>query len=121
MLPTSPWRSIDRQPEALVEVLRTVFEDGEGGCATGNGCVAVICNTVGRAQTIYQALRAAHIVPPDDLILFHARFPLRQRQEIESFVLNRFGFGENVARPERAIVVATQVIEQSLDRSCTRD
>ena len=77
------------------------------------GCAAVICNTVGRAQELYRALRQAQIVPDEDLILFHARFPPAWRDEIEQQVLSQFGkAGE---RPERAIVVATQVIEQSLD------
>ena len=96
---------IDREPPALVEILRTALQDG--------GCAAVICNTVGRAQAMYQALADAHIVPDDDLILFHARFPLNRRQEIEGRVLSRFG--KDGQRPKRAIVVATQVIEQSLD------
>ncbi len=95
----------DRQPQTLTETLRAELEE--------SGCAAVICNTVGRAQTTYQALRDLQIVSPDNLILFHARFPLHQRQKIESLVLDRFG--KNGERPERAIVVATQVIEQSLD------
>jgi len=96
---------VDGRPQALAETLRAELEEG--------GCAAVICNTVGRAQTIYQTLRDAQIVPPDDLTLFHARFPLHLRQQTESLVLDQFGKGGT--RPERAIVVATQVIEQSLD------
>lgn len=96
----------DRQPKALVETLGNALKEG--------GCAAVICNTVGRAQAVYQTLRDAQIVSPDNLILFHARFPLYQRQGIEKLVLDRFGKKDG-ARPERAIVVATQVIEQSLD------
>jgi CRISPR-associated endonuclease/helicase Cas3 len=97
---------IDRQPKALVETLENALKEG--------GCAAVICNTVGRAQTVYQRLRDAQIVSPDNLILFHARFPLHQRQGIEKLVLDWFGKKDG-GRPERAIVVATQVIEQSLD------
>jgi len=96
----------DRQPQALVETLGNALKEG--------GCVAVICNTVGRAQAVYQTLRDAQIVSPDNLILFHARFPLYQRQGVEKLVLDRFGKKDGT-RPERAIVVATQVIEQSLD------
>jgi CRISPR-associated endonuclease/helicase Cas3 len=59
-------------------------------------------------------LERARLVPDDDLILFHARFPFAWRQEIEKQVLDRFG-KDAARRPERAIVVATQVIEQSLD------
>lgn len=77
------------------------------------GCVAVICNTVGRAQSLYNALRAAG-VPKRQLILFHARFPHARRHELEREVLGRFG--RKGRRPKtRRIVVATQVIEQSLD------
>lgn len=82
------------------------------------GCAAVICNTVRRAQEVYCALRQAALVPDEDLILFHARFPPRWRKTIEIGVLRRFGKPQEERpneRPARAIVVATQVIEQSLD------
>jgi CRISPR-associated endonuclease/helicase Cas3 len=98
-------RWLSREPEAVVDVLRTTLQEG--------GCAAVICNTITRVQEIYRALKEAHLVPDDALTLFHARYPLARRNEIEKGVLARFG--KNGARPERAIVVATQVIEQSLD------
>jgi CRISPR-associated endonuclease/helicase Cas3 len=101
---------ICRQPEAIAERLKTELVEG--------GCAAVICNTVDRAQKVYGAIRSAGLVPEDDLILFHARFPLARRAEIErDEVVKRFGkrkAGENKVRG-KAIVVATQVIEQSLD------
>jgi CRISPR-associated endonuclease/helicase Cas3 len=81
------------------------------------GCAAVICNTVGRAQRVYQALKpyfpgtASDGMPTLDLL--HARYPHELRTEREQRVLARFGTrGE---RPQRAVVVATQIIEQSLD------
>jgi CRISPR-associated endonuclease/helicase Cas3 len=73
----------------------------------------VICNRVKRAQEIYCAIRDAEIIPAENLVLFHARFPMAWREEIERDVLGQYGRGGR--RPERAIVVATQVIEQSLD------
>lgn len=82
------------------------------------GCAAVICNTVNRAQQVYAALahvstgRAGGRTPAVDL--FHARFPFEQRSRREKRVLRRFGKGTQ-RRPRRAILVATQVIEQSLD------
>ena len=101
---------ICRQPEAIAERLKTELAEG--------GCAAVICNTVDRAQKVYQAIKSAEIVPVNDLILFHARFPLSRRAEIErDEVVRRFGkrkVGENKVRG-KAIVVATQVVEQSLD------
>ncbi len=88
------------------------------------GCAAVICNTVRRSQAIYRVLDEARKrddldIPEDDLILFHARFPPIWRQAIEQKVLAKFGKpdknGQSPQRPAKAIVVATQVIEQSLD------
>jgi CRISPR-associated endonuclease/helicase Cas3 len=96
---------IDRDPETVVEVLDEALREG--------GCAAVICNTVGRAQNVYRALRDAALVPDEELTLFHARFPSAWRDEIEKDVLSHFG--KDGHRPERAVVVATQVIEQSLD------
>ncbi|MBI5965492.1 MAG: CRISPR-associated helicase Cas3' [Chloroflexi bacterium] len=101
----------DTQPQTIIEHLRTAL--GHGGCA------AVICNRVARAQELYREIKAAGLVPEEDLILFHARFPFAWREEIERSVLGRFGKGENGEpnpnRPRKSIVVATQVIEQSLD------
>lgn len=48
--------------------------------------------------------------------LFHARFPVADRMRIEGEVLGSLGPPiENPRRPRRSILVATQVIEQSLD------
>jgi CRISPR-associated endonuclease/helicase Cas3 len=96
---------VGRAPQAIAERLKTELREG--------GCGAVICNTVRRAQEVYQAVRAAGIVADEDLILFHALFPFGWRDAIETEVLARFG--KDGRRPHKAIVVATQVIEQSLD------
>jgi CRISPR-associated endonuclease/helicase Cas3 len=102
----------DQLPKHLLEQLR------DGGCA------AVVCNTVNRAQEVYLALREAFAGLPEaerpELDLFHARFLFKDRQEREERCLRRFGKpdradGTTAARPQRAVLVATQVIEQSLD------
>jgi len=97
---------LEQEPQAIVACLEEKLRNG--------GCAAVICNTVGRTQELYRALTEAQLVDEDDLILFHARFPFGRRQEIERKVLARFD-KESSQRPYKAIVVATQVIEQSLD------
>ncbi len=79
---------------------------------SGGGCAAVILNTVTRAQTVYQQLKS-HF-PREELVLFHARYPFNERMARERAILDRFGPGD-ADRPRRAVVVATQVIEQSLD------
>lgn len=101
----------DTQPQIIVENLRTALQHG--------GCAAVICNRVKRTQELYKEIQAAGLVPEEDLILFHARFPFAWREEIEKTVLSKFGKrknnDQNSSRPAKSIVVATQVIEQSLD------
>lgn len=82
------------------------------------GCACVLANMVRDAQDIFQKLDAMELADTR-LILFHARFPAWRRQEIEDEVTRLFGKGPdgpaNPERPERAILVATQVVEQSLD------
>ena len=100
----------EREPDALALSLQRELAEG--------GCAAVICNTVGRAQAIYRALEAARQcgkldIERENLILFHGRFPPIWRRRIEESVRKKFEKGGQ--RPQRAIVVATQVIEQSLD------
>lgn len=96
---------VEPDPQAIATHLADQLKEG--------GCAAVICNRVRRAQEIYQAVKDQGIVEPQHLILFHARFPFAWRDEIEKRVLALFSKGGN--RPYKAIVVATQVIEQSLD------
>jgi CRISPR-associated endonuclease/helicase Cas3 len=96
---------IDQSPQAIAARLAIELRDG--------GCAAVICNRVARATEVFRAIRDAGIVEKEDLLLFHARFPHHWRSEIEAGVLERFGKHSQGLR--RSIVVATQVIEQSLD------
>jgi CRISPR-associated endonuclease/helicase Cas3 len=96
---------VEPTPDQIAVHLNEKLKDG--------GCAAVICNRVQRAQEIFATIRKTRIVEPDDLILFHARFPYHWRKNIEDQVLALFG--KHGKRPHKAIVVATQVIEQSLD------
>jgi len=91
-----------------------------GTSLAGGGCLAILRNTVNRAQRTFEALRAAKQaggLPDDtDLLLLHARFPMDERQENERLLATRLGPpGSEVSRPSRLIVVGTQVLEQSLD------
>ncbi len=103
----------DPAPEQIADHLAEKLKDG--------GCAAVICNRVKRAQEVYEVLKAKGIIEGDNLILFHARFPFAWRKNIEDRVLEIFGKDKdhpdqpNPNRPQKAIVVATQIIEQSLD------
>ncbi|MDO4610393.1 CRISPR-associated helicase Cas3' [Corynebacterium sp.] len=86
----------------VVTLLRDALADG--------GCAAVVRNTVARAQETYGRLRDIY---GDDVFLLHSRFTGRDRQAREEALLGMLG--PDGERPERLIVVATQVIEQSLD------
>lgn len=76
-------------------------------------CVAWIRNTVGDALDARAAL-VAH-VPAEHIILFHARFALGDRLDIEEAVLRTFGPGSGPADRAGRLLIATQVAEQSLD------
>jgi CRISPR-associated endonuclease/helicase Cas3 len=101
---------VDPTPEQIAEHLAEKLRDG--------GCAAVICNRVKRAQEIYEALKTKGIIEGDNLILFHARFPFEWRKNIEDRILEIFGKDKdhldrpNPNRPQKAIVVATQVIDK---------
>jgi CRISPR-associated endonuclease/helicase Cas3 len=100
------WR--DDDPVRLAADLATALAAG--------GCAVVIRNTVGLAQQTYLALAAALKPSGVEVELFHARFPFGRRLEIEEGVLRRYGKPvDNPLRPVKSVLVATQVIEQSLD------
>ncbi len=74
------------------------------------GCCCVILNTVKQAQAVYKALD----LPDNERLLFHARFTASDRRQITEKVLALFG-KDMSNRPKKFVLVATQVVEQSLD------
>lgn len=80
------------------------------GAAEKGAQVAIVCNLVDDAQQLAKRLREKTDLPVD---LFHARFCYKHRQEKEMDAIKRFG--PKGSRGEGRIMVATQVIEQSLD------
>lgn len=104
---------INDSPENVLNVLEPLAND--------HGCAAVICNTVGRAQEMYEFLRKQF--GEEHVILTHSRFTATHRAEQEELLVSKLGkkahyskaAGEDSSRPHRLIVVGTQVIEQSLD------
>ncbi len=109
---------IEKVDENFVEDLKAKLEkDG--------GCVAIICNTVKGSQDMFTRLSQDEFfqgVASDGkpkLDLLHARFRYLDRKEREDRCLERFGKpdenGENPHRPDCAVLISTQIIEQSLD------
>ncbi|MCY3707506.1 MAG: CRISPR-associated helicase Cas3' [Caldilineaceae bacterium] len=74
----------------------------------------VICNTVGRAQALYEALcsKAAKEV---EVRLLHSRFLQSDRKGHEEWLQREFGSNKTEYEVESAILVATQVIEVGVD------
>ena len=90
--------------DTIVQTARQLLADG--------ATVMVVCNTVKRAQEVFQELDTDDVVPEADRMLLHARMPQAWRQQREKAARARFGKD----RPNRpGLLVGTQVIEQSLD------
>ena len=81
--------------------------------AKNGGCACWIRNTVDDAVDAYNTLSSK--LGSENILLFHARFAMGDRQRIEKKVLDTFGKkgGNDIRRGK--ILVATQVVEQSLD------
>ncbi|MBE6998380.1 MAG: CRISPR-associated helicase Cas3' [Ruminococcaceae bacterium] len=75
------------------------------------GCICVLMNTVREVQAVYSSIKKRY---HGDLLLFHAQFPAGQRAELETECISRYGKDKS-HRPKQSILVATQVVEQSLD------
>lgn len=80
---------------------------------SGGGTALVVRSTVRSAQETFEELRG---VFGNDVRLMHARFTSFDRLANDQWLLDNFGPpANNPQRPKRFIVVATQVVEQSLD------
>jgi CRISPR-associated endonuclease/helicase Cas3 len=76
--------------------------------------VAVMCNLVADAQALAETLNAVPELA-GKVDLFHARYRFKDRDEIEKRVLATYGKQAERAADKGRVIVATQVIEQSLD------
>lgn len=76
-------------------------------------CVCWIRNTIADALEAHRLF--ANEIPTENITLFHARFCLSDRLDAEELVLNKFGKASTHDLRKGQLVIATQVIEQSLD------
>ncbi len=105
-LTITPLRRREKQPvlRGAEEILRRVQESG--------GLGALVLNTVRDVQDAFQWL-TRQAEGSIDIDLFHARFTAEDRARIEKHVLREYG--KSAPRKGPRILVATQVVEQSLD------
>lgn len=90
------------------EAVEWIVAEAEAGRA-----VAWVRNAVDDAIEGYRAL--VERLPPGSVTLFHARFALCDRLDLERSLLGAFGPDSGALDRQGKVVVATQVIEQSLD------
>ncbi len=84
--------------------------------ALKNGqCVCWIRNTVKDTLNAYQLVQNQLNLEVDKVILFHSRFAMVDRLQIEGKVIAHFGKDSTAKQRSGYLLIATQVIEQSLD------
>jgi CRISPR-associated endonuclease/helicase Cas3 len=96
--------SVPEQEELISTILSTL---------DAGRCVCWIRNTIADALDTHE-LFCGHL-PKEKLLLFHARFALCDRLDIEARVLTHFGPESGPAERAGRLLIATQVAEQSLD------
>lgn len=97
----------------LINDLETVIETVLNAVAKGE-CVVWVRNTVNDALDAYQLL-SERMDNPKDCLLFHSRFVLQDRKEIEARVLAIFGKKSGELERRGKVLIATQVFQESLD------
>lgn len=102
---------------ATVEVIQDGLPrlaDLVGDLVSDGGCLLVICNTVRRAQDTYRLLSDGY---PGEVELHHSAFMASARALREDGLRRALGPDSHrgSGRPDRKIIVSTQVAEQSLD------
>jgi CRISPR-associated endonuclease/helicase Cas3 len=96
---------LDSEDEVIAQIRQAV--------AAGN-CVCWIRNTVKAARQSYQNLLNEGVAS-EQLSLFHSRFAMIDRQVIENRTLGLFGCNSTHEHRKSQVLIATQVVEQSLD------
>lgn len=108
----------EETPKTVTLEHRTGEEDAavwEEACeaAERGACVLVIRNTVALAQATWRALRCARREDGPPVALLHSRFPRWRRDALEAHWIT--ALGKQGPRPGGCLLVATQVVEQSVD------
>ncbi len=111
--------SVSSRESVIRDLSWTLFNDQEGLISQllskiiQGQCGAWICNTITDAIELYNKIKA-HF-PDLEVILFHARFAMGDRLSIENKVKGFFGKTSTSTIRTNKLVIATQVIEQSMD------
>ncbi len=96
--------TVTRLPDAVAALARVA------AAARAGAAVAWVRNTVDDALAAAEALRVEGLKP----MVFHARFAMTDRLAVEAEVMRCFG-RDSAGEARQGVLVATQVVEQSLD------
>ena len=125
--PTDGWLSADARARrswtlrvdvadvVAAQLTQQIAAAAVAATATGK-CVLVVRSTVGAAQQTHDAALASDpsLKPGETLEILHSRMPQHQRRSRSQRLLDTLG-PDTARRPGRLLLVATQVVEQSLD------
>ncbi len=111
-LPLSRTSGMDIAVELRDATDADVANDAVARASSGQ-CVICIANTVATAQRWYNEVKAAMPERAFAVGLLHSKFPGWRRWELESRWMT--ALGKSGPRPNGCVLVATQVVEQSVD------
>lgn len=97
---------IERVGDAI-GIIKDTIEKGQ--------CICWIRNTVSDVFHAYDLIIANNEIPAENIDVFHSRYALRDRIGIEKKVLQSFGNRSGYKERKGRLLLATQVVEQSLD------
>lgn len=110
---TETRESVRRQVDVeIIETNEAVYQRIAEAIKMGQ-CVCWIRNTVKDARDAYVRLQQDH--SKEKVRLFHARLAMADRLAIEESVVRQFGPDSTAMQRRGQVLVATQVVEQSLD------
>jgi len=91
-------------------LIKKIIEEAKNGKR-----VLVVVNTISDAENIYKQIKAWYETTPIKVYKFHSELTLKAREELENLLKREFSNPKPEGEKEGKILVATQVVEASLD------
>ena len=76
--------------------------------------MSIIMNTVKSARNVYDVLKNQMDNSDIEILFFHGQMPIVPKEKMAKKIVKLFG-KDRTYRPKKAIVVSTQILEQSID------
>ena len=106
---TAPSKKYKIRTKKVKNVLNAMEKTALG---ISKGCALFIVDTPANAMKLYKQLQKR--IPSEELFLYHSRDTVDAKAQKADILVKSFG-KDRSNRPERAIVIATSIVEQSLD------